>query len=438
MKINIRLLKILSIFLSILCKTGSYSFGNLQNDINTPTSPNINNYSISADVQKNISSVNTTNRAINGGGEDVFYFANGNKIQGKIAKLSDGKVVFDVVKGGRAIPHTFQRENVLIVLNSRGNYLIISSLPSDAEPAQRVIDNFNNAPIRESGYDLLIKAVPLKVIPCRISYESDAVINYQTSGYGAGSINKNELVGILYQNGRHQFVMEPTEAASLLASVLPEVEKFNKKQNNPPPPVSVLPNPSTQTTTSSPITANTPSSTNPTTINGKPKLSEDEYQTYRTKAMDRVDEFGSYLNIITDKTLEGSERDKAIEQAAKLFLPEATIEVTSVNRAGSRKFKVKEYLTRMKLLPYSSSKVEWSEIQYISELKQANDGNYYGTITGQQTFMGYGGRGGQDVIYSDVTQKNVKVKLQSYQKVIDGQNQANWEVLLGNIGVANK
>ena len=92
----------------------------------------------------------------------------------------------------------------------------------------------------------------------------------------------------------------------------------------------------------------------------------------------------------------------------------------------------------MKLLPYSSSKVEWSEIQYISELKQANDGNYYGTITGQQTFMGYGGRGGQDVIYSDVTQKNVKVKLQSYQKVIDGQNQANWEVLLGNIGVANK
>jgi hypothetical protein len=170
----------------------------------------------------------------------------------------------------------------------------------------------------------------------------------------------------------------------------------------------------------------------------KPSLSEEEYQQYRTKAMQRVDEFGNYLNIITDKSLDGKEREKAIEQVVKMFLPNATIEVTTKDKPGSKKYKVRDYLTRMKLLPYSSAKVSWSEIQYVSELKQEADGNYYGTITGQQTFMGYGGTGGTDVLYSDVTQKNVKVKLQSYQKVVDGQNVNNWDVLLGNIGVAGK
>ncbi|MVM36422.1 hypothetical protein GO730_00170 [Spirosoma sp. HMF3257] len=116
-------------------------------------------------------------------------------------------------------------------------------------------------------------------------------------------------------------------------------------------------------------------------------------------------------------------------------MPAATIEVTSKSRPGARRFPVREYLTRLKLLPYSSTKIEWSEIQYIKEMSQAADGNYYGVITGQQTFVGYGGNPG-DVIYTDVTPKRVRVKLERYQMSYDGTDITKWNLLLGNIGVA--
>ena len=395
-------------------------------------------------------------------GDDDIYLANGNKLKGKVVKVEDDKIYFDVNKGGRKITHSLLRENVLFAFNDKGNYLIVSTLPSEIANAQLTIDDFNKSALRASGYDLIIKAFPLAVIACRVSYESAEVLNYKLSGGEIGSINKADVVSVLYGDGRHQFIMNPSEAVMLMASSYEEVSKYNQKQEvPPPPPIENAPKVETakveEKTELTPVVVNTNAEgktetplvtsnyvqpkteqTTTTPVSSRPTLSEEEYQQYRTKAMQRVDEFGNYLNIITDKSLEGKEREKAIEQVVKMFLPNATIEVTTKDKPGSKKYKVREYLTRMKLLPYSSAKVSWSEIQYVSELKQEADGNYYGTITGQQTFMGYGGTGGTDVLYSDVTQKNVKVKLQSYQKVIDGQNVNNWDVLLGNIGVANK
>jgi hypothetical protein len=77
--------------------------------------------------------------------------------------------------------------------------------------------------------------------------------------------------------------------------------------------------------------------------------------------------------------------------------------------------------------------LEWANVGYVKELKQEADGNYYGTITGEQTFIGLGDAG--QPIYSDVTKKSVKVRLQSYQKQIEGAEQLNWELLLGSIGI---
>lgn len=373
-------------------------------------------------------------------GEDTFYFANGNKFSGKIAKVTEDKVTFNIARGERIIPNTFNKENVLMAFNSNGNYLVISSLSTDLAVAQKQIDDFNNVPLRESGLDLLIKSAPLKVIQCKISYESDVLINYQIPSGGAGSINKSELVVVLYKDGRHQFVMDPTEAGDLLKNASVYIENYAKKSPevvassspanvpvsapSPPPVQQNIPSPSTEPPTTSTDT--------------QPQITEEERQEYKTKAVRKVEEFGIYLSIIIDKSSASSDRDKAIEEAAKLFLPEALIEVSSANGNGSKKYKVKEYLTRVKLLPYSSAKVEWSEIQYVNDLRQEADGNYYGTITGQQTFTGFGGKNGEDVMYSDKTNKNVRVKLQAYQKTIDGRDAVNWQLYLGNIGVINK
>jgi hypothetical protein len=380
-----------------------------------------------------------------GGGEDAIYLSNGNSLKGKIVKATDTQISFNVTMGGdRTILRSFNRENINVAFNSNGNYLVVSNLSTDPVAAQKQIDEFNNSPQRESGYDLLVKAAPMKVIPCLISYESEAVVNYQIPTGGAGSINKTDLVIILYKDGRHQFVMNPAETGDLLKNAVAEVANYSKKSNTPPPPPvqqQPVPQPQQQTPPPAPVpqappqTAPAPA---PVYSTAQPSITEQERQEYKAKAINKVEEFGNYLSIITDKSLESSDRDKAIEEAAKLFLPEAMIEVSSANRAGTRKYKVREYLTRVKLLPYSSAKVEWSEMQYVNDLHQEADGNYYGTITGQQTFMGFGSKNGEDVIYSDKVKKNVKVKLQAYQKTINGQDAVNWQLYLGNIGVASK
>ncbi|MCC5612688.1 hypothetical protein LC612_39855 [Nostoc sp. CHAB 5834] len=389
-------------------------------------------------------------------GQDAIYTANGNKLENaRLTGVTDGKVSFSVQKQDKTSTFSFQRQNVLFAFSNTGNFLVISELGDDLTLAQQRLQAFLSAPLRPTNVDYLIKAVPLTVIPATIAYENETIVNYKTQEGKSASIPKSELIGILYRDGKH-LLTQPIDAevASLLIDARKQVDKNAVTVNQPSPSSSSVPvNQTVQTPVPMPETpkAATPQqavqevekpqvTTVTTTItkkseSGKLSLSEEDYQYYRRKALQKVDEFVSYLNVITDKKLSASEKDNAIAQAAKLFMPAATIEVTSNSRPGARRYPIKDYLTRLKLLPYSSTKIEWSEVQYIKELSQAADGNYYGIITGQQTFAGYGANS-EDIIYSDITKKNVRVKLQQYEKVVGGIASLNWDVLLGSIGVA--
>lgn len=385
--------------------------------------------------------------------QNALYLANGNQQAGaELLDLTDERVKYAIRRGDVMTNYSNSRENVLMVFKEDGNFLIISELSPDLTTAKKQLKGFLSAPTRRSDTDLLILAVPLSVIPAFISYESDEIVNYRRPDSSAASVNKSELVGILYRTGKHMLLRDPVEVAPLLPSVRTMLNKPSMSTSSEPVAATTPTRPETSSATptapatdaapttapankpTDPADANPPAST-PAPTRSSLKLTEEEYQLYREKALRKVDEFSSYLNIITDKSLPSDEKDKAIEQAAKLFLASARIEVTSANRPGKRSFSIREYLGRLKLLPYGSASIEWNEVQYIKELKQEADGNYYGMISGQQTFTGYGADG-KKVMYSDVTQKNVKVKLESYQKIIDGQEQFNWDVLLGNIGVA--
>ncbi|RAJ90081.1 hypothetical protein LX87_05510 [Larkinella arboricola] len=385
--------------------------------------------------------------------QDVIYTANGNKLENaQLTGVTEDKISFTAQRAEKTSSFSFQRQNVLIAFSQTGHFLIIKDLSADLSQAQQQLQAFLSAPARSKEKDFLIKAVPLTVIPASISYESESVVNYQNSDGKSASISKGELVAILYRDGRHQLIHDPTEAAPLLSSVKKQIESGITTAKSQPEATAPAQTPSqqlanltppAQTVASQPANESKPEpaqqehSSKPMVTGNKPALNEAEYQIYRKKALQKVDEFVSYLNVITDKKLSLYEKDKAIVEAAKLFMPAATIEVTSNNRIGSRRYPIRDYLTRLKLLPYSSAKIEWSEVQYIKELSQAADGNYYGIITGQQTFIGYGSQG-DNPIYSDVTQKNVRVKLQSYEKTVNGNTSVNWDVLLGSIGVATK
>lgn len=168
--------------------------------------------------------------------------------------------------------------------------------------------------------------------------------------------------------------------------------------------------------------------------NTLPELDKKRLGQYQQKALSRVDEFGLYLQRIANKELDADEKDKAIDEACKLFLEDAVIEVSSKKTGKVTPYKIRDYLTRLKLLPhYGNVQISWTDINYVEEMKQTIDGNYMGTIRGAQRFVGYSSTG--KVLYSDITNKEVQVQLKSYSKIVDGRPNRDWEVLLGSIGV---
>lgn len=381
--------------------------------------------------------------------QETLYWANGSSFPFKLVEATESIVKVAELKGERVVKRSVPRENVLVAFNARGNYLLVSDLPADPAQASMQIMNFYNAP--GPSNDLLVQANPLKVIECSISYKSDNVVNYNTPQGSTASINRNELALIIFKDGHHEFILPSADAAPLLASAKVQVQKAidqpAKKTAGPAEVKKVTQAPAAEPAAARPQRWTEPAAQQPAApVARKPAepvpaaapkkgLSEEEVSSYGKKGIKKVDEFVQYLNIISDKNVDPDKKDEAIEQAVKLFLADATIEVSSANRQGKRKYPVKDYLTRLKLLPYGSTSIAWNEVNYVKDLTEASDGNYYGTITGSQTFTGYGANN-QDVMYSDVTQKSVKVKLQSYRKTVDGEQTTNWDILLGNVGIS--
>ncbi|MEZ0540567.1 hypothetical protein [Fibrella arboris] len=390
-----------------------------------------------------------------GAAGDAIYLANGTRYKdAQLVEITDKRISFTVKHGESLINHNYSRDVVLMAFTQEGNFLIIDEVSTNPVRANQQLKDFLMAPARTSPTDMLIRRVPLEILRGTISYESEEVVNYKPVGGGAAAINKNELLMIFYSDGKHQVLTDFAEMGPILAEMRPQLMASGTSSVavNEPPVAPPAPEPLPAPVVSKPVAQpkNRPEKEKPMPAPvpptvaaeapagnaSKPVMSDADRVTYRAKALQRVDEFVSYVAIITDKSLSGDDKDRAIQQALNLFMPDATIEVTSVNKPGPpRKMGVRTYLTRLKLLPYNYTEVTWSDVQYVKDLTQEADGNYYGLITGQQTFKGYGKN--DTVTYSDVTQKNVRVKLQPSQKTINEQLETNWQVLLGNIGVAS-
>jgi hypothetical protein len=367
-------------------------------------------------------------------GQEAVYLANGNRAAGRLTGLSDEKIRISVLRNGQPKEYLMRRENVLMAVSGAGRYLLISDLSPDPLVARQQIADFQKGTAKKPGYDVILKINPAKALPGLIGYESDEIINFKQPNGTAATINRNEVAAVFYRDGRHALLIPVVQVTAALNSARADMKRWQGASAKIPPPKKT--GPPTKKPADSAV-----ATTNPTTAKpapAKPVLTDEQYKQYRNSALQKVDRFVAFLNVLSNKEANAEEKDKAIDQAAELFLPEATIEVTSANKPGVRKYKVKDYLMRLKMVPYQSSTIEWSEIQYIKELTKAADGAYYGIISGQQTFNGYGGKDGDDILYSDVTQKNVQVKLDTYEKSKNGKQVLNWEVLLGNIGLVVK
>ena len=349
--------------------------------------------------------------------KDIIYLFTGDAaFDVRITDVSAEKVFLKDDKGKVS---GFTRSNVLMAFSQQGNFLIINELSTDLDSAKRQLKTFLTAPLRSDGNDYLLIARPLSVKAARIVVDNNNIVNYKTPEGNSASINKNELLAILYRDGRHKLLRPASEVAPLLAELRPDLENGGKP----------IPKPD-----SDPIPPLVDSTA--TTAENKGDLlvlTDNEKEKYQESSLHRLDDFVVAINTITDRTRSNDEKDRAINDALKLFAEGATIEVNSLKNPNPRPVSLKNYLNRLRVLPYRKTSVEWYEVNFVENLTPTADGLYEGTITGEQRFTAQGANG--KTVYSDVTRKNVRVKLSPYDKITDGKASTKWHILLGNIKI---
>jgi hypothetical protein len=150
-------------------------------------------------------------------------------------------------------------------------------------------------------------------------------------------------------------------------------------------------------------------------------------------ALEKVRDLSKYISIIGSKETPFSEANRVIERTLELFVDDAQMGVSSLYREEIKYYPIRKYLERLMALNYDKITIKWYDIQYISDLELQPDGRYVGVITIYQRFEGTTDDG---MVYKDTTKKDITVYVEKKQTQISGRLIDFWDVLLGDIRVA--
>ena len=152
-------------------------------------------------------------------------------------------------------------------------------------------------------------------------------------------------------------------------------------------------------------------------------------------AKNKVRSFYEYLNLIADKSLSFKKRIEAQDNAHKLFIEDATIEVSNVNSNEKVYRPILDYLKRVRMISLNNVTftVKESEILYLSNFKKTDKGYYLASIVATQYFEGFNIDPYKG--YRDVTRKVFEVRVYPRSTVGESNLEAGWDVKLGNITV---
>jgi hypothetical protein len=149
--------------------------------------------------------------------------------------------------------------------------------------------------------------------------------------------------------------------------------------------------------------------------------------------LEKVRDLSKYISLIGDKGTDFSEANRVIDRAVELFMEGSEVGVSSLYREEINYYPVRTYLERLMRLNYNKVDIEWYNIEYVSDLERQPDGTYVGVITIFQKFSGYDKEG--ELIYQDVTKKDITVYVKRKETQIAGRLIGFWDVLLGDIRV---
>ena len=162
------------------------------------------------------------------------------------------------------------------------------------------------------------------------------------------------------------------------------------------------------------------------------QLSEAQKFDFKDKALRKTKALSNYISTIANKSKEETQRNKAIDLAVKLFMQEDnTVEVSSLNKENKR-FRIRAYLNKLKLLPYSNVEITWYDMFFASNFTKRTDGKYEATATIYQRFVGTTNEGGK---YIDITKKSITIIIEQIEIKTGDQVATVWEVFLGDVKV---
>jgi hypothetical protein len=167
-------------------------------------------------------------------------------------------------------------------------------------------------------------------------------------------------------------------------------------------------------------------------VMAQPEISPERKQAVDSLALEKVKDLGKYISIIGNKDTPFSEANRVIDRALELFAEGSQMGVSSLNKKDIKYYGIREYFQRLMALNYDRVKIEWFNIQYISDLVRQPDGRYVGIITVYQRFTGETEDG---LKYVDTTKKDITVYVERKQTQIQGRIIGFWDVLLGDIRV---
>ena len=338
--------------------------------------------------------------------QEVFYFANGSAYPGSIVEADEASVKYYQQNGDRKIIRRTKHDNIVAIFNAKGNYLTIDEILKNSMKSKAQLNNFYR---EENSFktDILIKAKPVRAIAALITYENDVVINYCNAEGEASSIPKSDLLGIVRKEGRFDFLasnadisfLKDKETAKKIKAILVSGAETKCKIQTPP-------------------------------VKKEDSLTIANKQFYRQKSLEKVEQFVQYLNIVADKKLTAADRKRAIDQAVKMFVPDATMQVNTKNSIEVKSYPIREYLTRLSNLEYEKVSIVWNDIRFANNFTKQSDGSYQGRVVASQTFTG----SGKNKNYTDFTKKSALIRLESFDPDPDD-NQKKWQVLMGSVGI---
>jgi hypothetical protein len=365
--------------------------------------------------------------------QDLIYTNDGRTLEGRVVEMKSNKFRYKKSENLKEKMFTIKKEDVVLIFNRNGTYLSMANLPKNADDI--INDYLGNAEFNDSVFSLdRVITSDNQILVGEFITEVDENIKFRDQQGNVKTIEKGDILAIIYRDGTHKLMLYPSISATGLARVREKINELNDQnaQGAITPMAATTPVEEKKEVVVEPVK---PMEISPAIAEktGIEDLDDVSFKEYEQKALNKVNDLTVYMSKIANKATDFGESGKAIDLAVALFVSEeSVVEVSSVKTGNRNKYKVRKYFNNLKLLKYDKISIEWTNINYVSNLKKGDDGNYHGTISYQQEFKGY--KDGK-VVYSDITEKNVEVILKTYMKNVDGESKLLWDVFLEDIGV---